>query len=102
MPAERYRITRPIPPVLDYMSASYALEIVKQPHATIPVAEWAFQARKLRFQTVCVIVTALAHRLRLMERLEGGFEVEAGTPAAKIMARLAADGIAEKASGRRR
>ena len=102
MPVERYRITRPIPPVLDYMSASYALEIVSQPHVTIPVTEWVFRARKLRFQTVCVIVTALAHRQRLLERLEGGFEVEAGTPAAKIMARLEKDGIAEKATGRRR
>lgn len=102
MPVDLYRIRSQIPPVLNYVRARYALEVVSHPHSTIPVLEWSFQARRLGVGTVCVIVTALAHRQRLLDRLAGGFEVEAGTPAAKIMARLADDGVAEKASGRRR
>jgi len=98
---ERYRIIRPIPPALHYLRASYLLEIVRQPHDTIPLNEWVFRARKFGAGTVCVIVSAMVDRVRLLEQLEGGFEVEAGTPAAKIMLRLVADGVAEKGHRRR-
>jgi hypothetical protein len=42
-------------------------------------------------------LTALAHRAHLIERLAHGFDVERGTPAAKIMERLVRDGVAEVA-----
>jgi len=94
---ERYCIIRPIPPALHYLRASYLLEIVRQPHDTIPLNEWVFRARKDGAGTVCVIALAMVQRARLLEQLDGGFEVESGTPAAKIMERLLKDGVAEKA-----
>jgi hypothetical protein len=102
VPFEHYRIRRAIPSRLDYPTASYVLEIVKQRHEVIPVDEWVFRARKVNAQTVCVILTALAHRSHLLERLADGFDVEIGTPAAKLMDRLVRDGIAEKARPGRR
>jgi hypothetical protein len=78
------------------------LEIIRQPHEVIPVDEWVFRARKEKTATVCVIITALAHRSRLLERLADGFDVETCTPAAEIMERLVRDGVAERARlGRR-
>jgi hypothetical protein len=65
---ERYRIVRPIPSHLDYLTASYVLEIVKQPHETIPLDEWVFRARKENAGTVCVIFSALVERARLLEQ----------------------------------
>jgi hypothetical protein len=99
---ERYRIVRPLPPRLGFRTASYLLEIVKQPHDTIPLDEWVFRARKVNVGTVCVILSAMVHRHRLLEQLGDGFDVEVGTPAAKIMDRLAHDGVAEKARPGRR
>jgi hypothetical protein len=97
MPVERYRIVRPIPSHLDYLTASFVLEIVKQRHETMPIDEWVFRARKVNAQTVCVIAAELLDRGRLLARLEEGFEVERGTPAAKIMVRLVRDGVAREA-----
>ena len=97
MSVNHYRIVRPIPPHLDYLTASYALEIVHQRHETIPMEEWVFRARKMHCGTVCVILSALAARDRLLEQLADGFEVAVGTPAAKIMDRLVRDGIAQRA-----
>jgi hypothetical protein len=94
VPVTRYRIARPIPPRIDYPSAAYALEIVKQQNETIPVDEWALQARKIGVGTVCVIASALAFRSRWLETLDRGFDVENSAPAARIMARLVRDGIA--------
>ena len=94
MPVIRYRIARPIPPQIDYPDAAFALEIVKQRHETIPVDEWVFRARRLNTGSVCVMASALAFRSRLLETLGHGFEVEAGTPPARVMARLARDGSA--------
>lgn len=93
----RYRIVRPIPPALHYLHATYALEIVRQPHHTIPLIEWVFRARKMGVGTVCDIVSQMLDRGRLLARLERGFEVEAGTPAERIMDRLTLDGVAERA-----
>ncbi len=94
MPVTRYRIARPIPPRIDYPSAAYFLEIVKQRNETIPVDEWVFRARRLNVGTTCVLASALAFRSRLEDSLGHGFEVENGTPAARILARLVRDGIA--------
>jgi hypothetical protein len=85
---ERYCIVRPLPSHLDYVTASDVLEIVKQKHDTIPLDEWVFRARRENVGTVCVIVSAMVHRSRLLEQLSGGFDVEARTPAAKLMERL--------------
>lgn len=99
---ERYRIVRPLPSHLDYLTASYVLEIVKQKHETIPLDEWVFRARKENTGAVCVILSALLDRGRLLEQLGEGFDVEGRTPAARIMERLVRDGVAEKARlGRR-
>jgi len=94
---QRYRIIRALPSHIDYLTASYLLEIIRQPHDTIPLPEWVFRARKAGEGTVCVIVSEMLDRARLLDRLQSGFEVKAGTPAAKLMDRLASDGIAEKA-----
>jgi len=94
VPVTRYRIAHPIPPRLDYPSASFALEIVKQRNEMIPVDEWVFRARRLNAGTTCVIASALAFRSRLEEALGHGFEVEVDTPSARIMERLVRDGIA--------
>lgn len=102
MPVEHYRIVRPVPSHLDYLTASYVLEIVRQPHEVIPMDEWVFRARKENAATVCVILTALRERSHLLDRLADGFDVEIGTPAAKIMERLVRDGVAEKARAGRR
>ena len=99
---ERFRIIRPLPQTLNYLRASFALEVLKQPHETIPVDEWILRARKISVGTTCTIVSALAHRQRLLEQLESGFDVEAGSPPATIMARLVADGYAEKSKNYRR
>jgi len=98
----RYRIARPLPRRLDYPKACYALEIVRQRHDTIPVDEWVLQARKLGVGTVCLLASTLAFRNRLLDTLEHGFEVEAGTPAARIMARLVSDGVAVELRSERR
>lgn len=98
----RFRILRPLPPRLDYSGASFALEIVRQRHETIPVNEWVFRARKVGAPAVCVIANALAFRSHLERALEEGFDVEAGTPAARVMRRLVRDRIAvETRPGRR-
>jgi hypothetical protein len=72
---------RPIPPRLIFGAASYLLEILKQPHDTIPRDE--FRARKVNVGTVCVILSELRNRSQLLERLSDGFDVEPDTPAAK-------------------
>ena len=46
------------------------------------------------------ILSALLDRGRLLEQL-GGFDVEPGTSAAKIMDRLVCDGVAERARPRK-
>ena len=102
MSANHYRIVRPLPPHLDYLTASYALEIVKQRHETIPMDEWVFRARRMHAGSVCVILSALLERDRLLEQLADGFDVEKGTPAAKIMDRLVREGVAEVARPGRR
>lgn len=102
MPTLRFRIARSIPRRLEYSRAEYLLEVVQHRHGTIPVAEWSLQARKVGVGTVCVIASALAFRSRLEDALDRGFEVEADTPAARIMRRLVRDGIAvEQRNGRR-
>lgn len=80
-----------------YVSATYALEIVSQRHETVPTTEWQFIARKVGVGSVCVIASALVQRERLILQLESGFDVEDGTPAARIMERLVREGVAEKA-----
>jgi hypothetical protein len=95
-------MVRAIPAYLDYINVSYILEIVKQPHETIPLEEWVFRARKERDGTTCVILGVLVDRTRLLEQLRNGFDVEAETPAATLMDRLVRDGVAEKARARRR
>ena len=62
MPVERYRIVRPIPPRLDFGAASYLLEILKQPHDTVPLDGWVFRARMFNVGTVCAILTELRTR----------------------------------------
>ena len=94
VPAVRYRIAHPLPPRLEYAGATYALEIVKQRHDAIPVDEWVFRARRVGAGTVCVIASSLALRSRLAETLDHGFEVQRGSPADRVMARLTRDGIA--------
>lgn len=102
MPTLRFRFTRSVPRRLEYSRAGYLLEIVRRRHETIPVEEWSLQARKVEVGTVCVIASALAFRSRLEDALDRGFEVEADTPAARIMRRLVRDGIAvEQRNGRR-
>lgn len=96
MPVTRYRIARPLPPRLEYPAATYALEVVKQRHETIPVDEWVLQARKLGVGTVCILASALAFQSRLSEMLKYGFEVEDGSPASRILARLVREGVAAK------
>jgi hypothetical protein len=61
-----------------------------------------FSARRENAATVCVILIALADRKRLLEQLGDGFDLEAGTPAAKVLDRLVRDGVAEKARPGRR
>jgi hypothetical protein len=94
MPVSRYRIAHPLPSRLEYRGAVIALEVVKQRHDTIPVDEWALQARKVGVGTVCIIATALGFRSRLLEALERGFEVETGSPSDRVMARLVREHIA--------
>ena len=102
MAVDRYRIVRPLPSHLDYLTASYVLEIVSQPHETIPLNEWVFRARRETLGTTCVILSALVERSRLLEQLADGFDVERGSPAAKLMERLVRDGVAAKARPARR
>lgn len=102
MSPERFRIIRSIPKRLEYPAACYVLEIVKGRHEVMPLDEWSFQARKVGAETVCVIVAELVLRSRLEQRLIDGFDVEPCTPAARIMERLVRDGVAEKATSRRR
>jgi hypothetical protein len=101
MPVSRYRLIRPLPPYLEYPSARFALEIVRQRHATIPADEWVFRARKLNADS-CVIASALAMRSRLEQLLIDGIDVPDDTPASRIMARLVRDGVAEKLRPMRR
>jgi hypothetical protein len=95
-----YRINRSIPARLDYGSASYALEIVKQRHDVIPMDQWVLRARKLQRESVCVLAWAIPYRSRLEAMLAVGFPVDAGSPAAQIMARLVRDGVAEQITER--
>lgn len=98
----RFRIIRSLPRRLEYSRAGYLVEIVRHHHETIPVEEWSLQARKVGVGTVCVIASALPFRNRLEDALERGFEVEAESPAARIMRRLVREGIAvEQRNGRR-
>jgi hypothetical protein len=68
----------------------------------VPLDEWVFRVRKVNVGTVCVILSELRNCSQLLERLGDGFDVEPGTPAAKIMDRLVRDGVAEKVRPGRR
>lgn len=65
-----HRIAHPMPSRLEYRGAIIALEVVRQRHDTIPVDEWALQARKVGVGTVCITVTALGFKSRLLETLD--------------------------------
>jgi hypothetical protein len=67
---------------------------VRQRQDTIPVDEWALQARKVGDGAVCIIATVLGFKSKLLKIFDRGFEAEARSAADRVMARLVRDHLA--------
>ena len=93
-----YSLTSNFPRELKYRGAVCRLEIAPGKVRD----EWVLRAKKVVPSTFCDIAKSRYGRLALNTTLRNGFAVEVGSPAAKILDRLVAEGFASKRPASRR